>query len=122
MTGERERVRVSWIFGTLQSIYELSGIRLKIHTEKIRPEGAPHNLHSIKVDNGEFEGRQLGRVSYTLSELYNVLLLEIHRLYSKNSLWVKSVLTPAAARTPSAAAIINCAGVITDASPAAYTP
>ena len=50
------------------------------------------------------------------------LLLEIHRLYSKNSLWVKSVLTPAAARTPSAAAIINCAGVITDASPAAYTP
>jgi hypothetical protein len=50
------------------------------------------------------------------------LLLEIHRLYSKNSLWVKSVLTPAAARTPSAAAIINWAGVITDASPAAYTP
>ena len=50
------------------------------------------------------------------------LLLEIHRPYSKNSLWVKSVLTPAAARTPSAAAIINCAGVITDASPAAYTP
>jgi hypothetical protein len=33
---------------------------------------------------------------------------KIHdRLYSKNSLWVKSVFTPAAARTPSAAAIIN---------------
>jgi hypothetical protein len=27
--------------------------------------------------------------------------------YSKNSFWVKSVFTPAAARTPSAAAIIN---------------
>ena len=43
-------------------------------------------------------------------------------VYPKNSFWVKSMFTPAAARTPSAAAIINLAGAITEASPAAYTP
>jgi hypothetical protein len=48
--------------------------------------------------------------------------LEMSQVYSKNSAWVKSVFTPAAARTPSAAAIIIWAGLITEASPAAYIP
>jgi hypothetical protein len=41
--------------------------------------------------------------------------LGMSQVYSKNSAWVKSVFTPAAARTPSAAPIIIWAGLITEA-------